>query len=168
MIIEFLYQLLQRKDLAIRIRRPAKQCNKIDDRLRKKALFDQILIGGIAASLGKLLVIGIGNQRAVNVLRNLPAKGLIQTIVLRTGGNIFVSANDMRDSHQMIIDHVCEIIGREAVRLDEDHVIELAVVYRDVSVKLIVEGRGALSGIVLTNDKRLSCRKIGFHLFFGK
>ncbi len=95
MIIEFLYQLLQRKDLAIRIRRPAKQCNKIDDRLRKKALFNQILIGGIAASLGKLLVIGIGNQRAVNVLRNLPAKGLIQTIVLRTGGNIFVSASSM-------------------------------------------------------------------------
>ena len=45
----------------------------------------------------------------------------------------------MGDLHLMIIDDVGEVIGREAVGLDEDLLIQHIAVYFDAAVDLIVE-----------------------------
>ncbi len=50
----------------------------------------------------------------------------------------------MRDAHQMVIHHVREIVGRIAVRLDQNHIVHLTVLHRDVSVVDVMERRGSL------------------------
>ena len=74
----------------------------------------------------------------------------------------------MGDSHQMIVHNVCEVVGWITVRLDQNHVIKLAVVNRDVSVNLIVEGRGSLRRVVLTDNKWLALCQICLDLLFGQ
>ena len=41
-----------------------------------------------------------------------------------------VAAQDVRDLHEVVVDHVGEVIGREAVRLEQDRVADLVVVER--------------------------------------
>ena len=164
MIIELLDEVLEGHDLVVILRRPAEESDEVYDRLRYEALVDEILEGGMTGTLAELLVVLIGDERAVNILRNLPAEGLIETIVLRAGAQILVAANDMGDAHQMIIDDIGEIIGRIAIGLDEHHVIELGVIDRDVSVELVVEGRRALGRVVLTDDIRHTGGEVCFDL----
>ena len=57
MIIKCLHQLFQRQDLTVVLRAPAKQRHKIDNGLRQKALIDQILVGGMTAAFGQLLML---------------------------------------------------------------------------------------------------------------
>ena len=58
----------------------------------------------------------------------------------------------MGDPHQVIIHDVGKVIGRIAVGLDEDHVVQLLVLHRDVSVELIVERRRSGCRIILPDD----------------
>ena len=74
----------------------------------------------------------------------------------------------MRDAHQVVIHNVGEVVGRISVGLDQDHVVQFLVFHRDISVELVVEGRCALCGIVLTNDIRLSLCEILLDLFPGQ
>ena len=151
-IVELLDEVLEGHDLLVILRRPAEEGNEVHDGLGHEALIDQVLEGGMTGTLAELLVIFIRNQRTVHILRNLPAEGLIETIVLRARAQILVATNDVGDAHQMIVDDIGEIIGRIAVGLDEDHVIELGVIDGDVSVELVVEGRRALGRVVLTDN----------------
>ena len=61
----------------------------------------------------------IRDQRTVYINRNLPSKCLIQTVVFRCRGKIFISADNVRDSHQMVIDHVRKIVSRESIGFDQ-------------------------------------------------
>ena len=117
LIIKFLHQLVQGKNLLIALRRPAKKCHKVHHRLRHKALVNQILIGGMAAALAQLLVLLIRDRRTVDIRRNLPAKRLIKTVILRRGRQIFISPHHMRDPLQVIIHHIGKIVRGEAVGL---------------------------------------------------
>ena len=65
----------------------------------------------------------------------------------------------------MIVDDIGEIIGRIAVGLDKNHIIELGVIDGDVSVELVMEGRRALGRVVLTDDIWLTGSQIGLDLF---
>ena len=40
----------------------------------------------------------------------------------------------MGDIHGMVIYHVCKVIGRVTVGFDQDHIIQLGVIYCNVSV----------------------------------
>ena len=53
----------------------------------------------MTASLGELLVELIGDQRAVYIDRDLPAERVIQTVILRRGGQILIAAHHMGDAH---------------------------------------------------------------------
>ena len=65
----------------------------------------------------------------------------------------------------MVIHYVCKVVGRIAIGLDQDHIIQLRVVYGDVSVNLIVEGSGSLSRVILTDDIRHACCQVCLYLF---
>ena len=94
---------------------------------------------------------------AVYIDRNFPAECIVETIVLRGGGQVLVAADNVRDLHQMVIHNVCEVISWKSVGFDEDHIVKLRVVYCDISVDLIVEGGGSLFRVVLADNERHSC-----------
>ena len=74
----------------------------------------------------------------------------------------------MCDVHQMVVHNICEIIGRETVGLDQDHIVKLDVRNRDVAVQLVGECRCALFRIILTDDIWLACSKVCLNLFLRK
>ena len=110
----------------------------------------------------------IRDQRTVYINRNLPSKCLIQTVVFRCRGKIFISADNVCDSHQMVIDHVRKIVSRESIGFDQDHIIQFCIRNRDISVNLIVECGCSLIRYVQTDHPRFSCCQIGLYLFFAQ
>src|SRR5699024_12730904 len=88
----------------------------------KESLLHHILVGGMTCTLALLLVLLIGDQRAMYIHRNLPAESLINTVILRRGGKVFVSSYHMGDPHQMIVHNVGKIIGRISVGFDQDQI----------------------------------------------
>ena len=74
----------------------------------------------------------------------------------------------MRDPHQVVIHDICEVVGRIAVRLDEDHVVQLAVFDRDLPVDLVPEGRRPLGGHIEPDDIGDPCVEIRLNFLFGK
>ena len=164
-VIKFPDQLVHGHDLLVVLRAPAEQRDKIHDSLRQEALIHQILIGGMAAALGQLVVLLIRDQRAVHINGHLPAEGLIQAVILGGRGQVLVSSHHMRDPHQVVVHHVGKIIGGKAVGLDQDHVVQLRIVHGDIPVDLVMEGGGPFRGIVLPDHVGHARRKLRFHLF---
>ena len=74
----------------------------------------------------------------------------------------------MRDAHRMVVDDVCEVVGRHAVRLDQDHVVEIGAVDRNVSVEHVVKRRFTVLRHVLADDVRLARGNATLHFLRGK
>ena len=72
----------------------------------------------------------------------------------------------MGDSHQMVVHHIGKIISGIAVRLNQNHIVKLRVIHRDISVDIVVEGSLSLSRVILTNYIGLACGKIRLHFLF--
>ena len=70
--------------------------------------------------------------------------------------------------HQVVIDYVCEIVCREAVRLDKYLVVHLGVVDRNLSVVGIGKCSGTLSRYVLSDNEGISGCKFCLNLLFGE
>ncbi len=70
----------------------------------------------------------------------------------------------MGDAHEVVVDHVGEVVGGEAVGLDQYHVVELSVVHGDVAIDFVVEDGGAGGGAVLAHHVGLASVKVGLHL----
>ena len=121
----------------------------------------------MSASLGKFLVVLIGNQGKVYIHRNLPSECLVKTVVFRGRGKIFISSYHMGNTHEMVIYYVCKIISRISVRFHKNHIIQLCIIHLDVSVKLIMEYGFTLIRIVLTNDKGFTLCQIFLYFLFG-
>ena len=71
----------------------------------------------------------------------------------------------MRDSHQMIIHNVCKIVSRISVRLDQDHVVQFRIIYRDIAINFILKCCCALCRVVLTDNIWDSGCKLLFNFF---
>jgi len=71
----------------------------------------------------------------------------------------------MGDGHRMVIDHIGEIVGRVAVRFEENLVLQLAVVDRDLTIDGILKGRRAGQGHFLADDRRDAGSQVGLHDF---
>ena len=109
----------------------------------------------MAGAFGELGMVFIRNQRAVHIDRHFPAECVVNAVVLRRRGEVLISAHDMGDAHQMVVHHICKIVGRVTVGFDQDHVVELGIIHGNVPVYLIVERRGSFRRHVETNDIRL-------------
>ena len=139
----------------------------------------QILEGGVAPALGELaddrllvsvfiqnrllgfLILEHGfdhNGRQMQIDRRLPAEGLVEQVVFRRGGEVFRAAHDVADGHQVIVHDVGEVVGRQAVGLDEHVVIQRVAIHLDVAVEHVVEGRFARGRHVLADDVGLARR----------
>ena len=58
----------------------------------------------------------------------------------------------MGDAHEVVIHHVCKVVGGQAVALDEHLVVQALVLHGDVAEDLVVEGGGSLMGDALADN----------------
>ena len=147
---------------------PAQQADVVQHGLGQVALCHQILITGIAVALGKLILRILHDRRAVDVGGDLPAERLIQQVVLGGRGQILAAADHVGDAHEVIVHHICKVVGGHAVGLDEDLVVHLAVVHLDVAVHHIVEAGHALAGDLLADNIGFPGSKTLFHFVLGQ
>ena len=108
------------------------------------------------------------NMLNVYVCRHLPAECLVQKLVLGRGGKILVASYNVGYAHKVIVNNVCEIVGRHTVGLDKYLVLKLCAVNGYVAVKLVVECDLTLRGHLLPDNVRRACIKLCLHLLFGE
>jgi hypothetical protein len=58
---------------------------------------------------------------------------MVELDVLGQRREPFLGANDVRDPHQMVVDDVGQVIGRESVALQEDLVVHLRPLEADLA-----------------------------------
>ncbi len=68
----------------------------------------------------------------------------------------------------MVVHHIGKIVGRIAVGLDENHIIQLAIVYGNISIYFILEGGGSFGRVILSDNIRGIGCQFFFYLFFGQ
>jgi len=169
--VEHLHQLVQREDLLLgefALGRPAQQRHIVQNGVRQEALSLQILVGGIAVALGHLVVLVPHDGRAVDVGGDLPAEGLVQQIVLGCGGQVLAAPDHVGDAHEVIVHHVGEVVGGQAVPLQQHLIVQSLVLHGDVTEGHIMEGGGALVGDPLTDHVGLTGSQIGGHFFLAQ
>src|SRR4029079_1560819 len=81
------------------------------------------------------------DQRDMRHHRHLPSEGLVDLRLPRRIVEVVVTANDMGDTHIMIIDHDREHVGRGAVRAQQDKVIEICVLPDHAALDLVFDHR---------------------------
>ena len=149
-------QLLQGEKLLIILGAPAQQGDIVDNRLRQIAVVNQIVEAGRAVTLAQLghvaFLVLAHNQRQVNVGRNLPAEGFIEQVVFRRGAEVLGAADNVRNAHGVVVNDVGEVVGRVAVGLNQNLILQLAVLDGNLAEHRVGEGRAALSGHFLTDN----------------
>ena len=80
------------------------------------------------------------DRRAVDIAGNLPSECFVDEVVFRCRGQVFHTAHDIGDAHQMVVDDIGEVIGREAVAFEQNLLVERFVVDRDRSEHFVIEG----------------------------
>lgn len=83
-------------------------------------------------------------------------------------GKILVSTDNMGNSHQMIVYHICKIVSRISIGLDQNHIVQLRIVNGNIPVNLILERCRSLRRVILADDIRYACGKFFFYFFLGK
>ena len=119
----------------------------------------------MTAAFAQFLVVLVSDQRAVDIDRDLPAKSLIKPVVFRSRGQVLIAADHMSDPHGMVVHHVREIVGGIAVRLDQDHIIQLCVRNLDLTVDLIHEFCCPFPGNILSDHVGNTLCEVLFDLF---
>src|SRR5699024_1480299 len=103
---------------------PAQQGHIVQDGLGEISLGLQILIGGVPVALGHLVVGVPHDGGAVDVGGHLPAEGLVEQVVLGGGGQVLAAPDHVGNAHQVVVHHVGEVVGGQAVPLDEHLVVQ--------------------------------------------
>ena len=158
--IEGLDQLLLGEELLVavlfHVRAPAQQGDEVDDRVLDVALREQILKAGVAVALAQLAAGVLHDGAQVDVGGLFPAEGLVEQVVLGRGAQVLGAAHDVGDAHQMVVDHVGEVVGGQAVLLDEHVVVQRVAGGLHVAVERVVKAGGAGQGNVLPDDEGLA------------
>lgn len=73
----------------------------------------------------------------------------------------------MGDLHQVVVNHIGQVIGREAVRFEQDQVVQLRAVVGDLAANQVVEYHNAVvRDLEPDNVRSVGCQKC-LHLCFG-
>ena len=71
-----------------------------------------------------------------------PAKGFVEHHVFWCRSNPFLATNDVADFHEVVVDHVGEVVGGKAIGFDQDLVVDLLVCEFDGVPEQIVNDCG--------------------------
>ena len=107
---------------------------------------------------GHLGAVGVEQQRQVGVDRRLPAEPLVEEQVLGGGVDPLLAADDVADPHEVVVDDDRQVVGGEAVRLEQDLVVEAGEVEADLTPQQVGHGAGALAGDLHADDAGLARR----------
>ena len=95
-------------------------------RLRGIALIEEVAHGRLGVlALGQfaaVAVLELHDRGNMGVFGGFPAQGAEHVEVDRRGGDPFLAAGDHRRAHEMVVDDVGEMVGRQAVGLEDDDV----------------------------------------------
>ena len=157
--VKSLYKLVEGEYLLlgqVALGAPAQQRHVVEDGVGEVALGLQVLVAGVAVALGHLVLCVPHDGGAMDVSGDLPAEGVVQQVVLGRGGEVLAAAHHMGDAHEMVVDDVGEVVGGQAVALQQYLVVQGAVLHGDVAEHGVVEGGGALLGDALADDVGLA------------
>ncbi len=79
-------------------------------------------------------------------LGQVPAEGAVQQHVLGRGRDPLLAADDVGDAHEVIVDHVRQVVGRKPIGFDQHLIVDLGIGDGDGSAQAVVEHRLALVG----------------------
>ena len=144
---------------AVVLWRPTKKCNVVDDCILQKAFFQKVFVASIAIALGKLVLSVLHDGGHVDVDGSFPTKCIVQKVVLWSGGKVLDTTHNAVDTHQMVVDYVCKVVGGHTVRLDEDLVFQFGVFDSDVAIHFVVVGCATLRWHVLANNVLVATSK---------
>jgi hypothetical protein len=130
--------LVARHQLAVASRRPAEQTQEIDHRIGQISKALVLRHRRDAVPLAQLLLVGAENQRHVRKLGWRLPERLPQQNVLRRVGDVIVAPNDVRNPHVDVVGHHGEVIDRQAVRAENDEILNLLVIDLDMAAHVIV------------------------------
>ena len=98
----------------------------------------------------------------------LPAECVVHEVVLGRGRQVFAAPDDVRDAHEVVVHHVCEVVGGQTVALQKHAVLYVFEVHRHRTVDHVVITAAALFGDVLADHIGHARGEFFLHLFFGK
>src|SRR5260370_27491619 len=102
--------------------RPTEQAKIIADRLRQKASLNIIVYARALIALAHFRAVPIKDKGDVRVMRWFDAKSTKKLDVFRCVGKMIFAANDVRNLHLHVVDHVDEMKDPGAVRTANGHV----------------------------------------------
>ena len=95
----------------------------------------------------------------------LPAESLIEQVILRCRSKVLVTSYNVGDTHKVVVNDVCKVIGRHTVCLYKYLVVEGRAVNGDIAVKLVMESNFALCRYFLSDNIRNTCVELFLYLF---
>ncbi len=111
--------------------RPAEEGKVVHHRLGEVSLLAVLSEGGRTVALAETAAVGSEDNGDVGEERNFLAEGLEDHEVAGGVRDVIVPADDVGDPHGGIVDDDGEVVGREAVALEDDKVAELVVLESD-------------------------------------
>ena len=115
------------------------------------------------------LMLGIPHHRGtVDVGGDGPAEGLIEQVILGGGGQVFAAPDHMGDAHQVVIHHVGKVIGGQPVPLQQDLVVQGAVLHGDLPEGDVGEGGAPVLGNLLADDVGFTGVQVGLDFLRGE
>ena len=84
-------------------------------------------------ALRDLRAVGVAQQRQVAEDRRVPSEGAVELDVLGQRREPLLRADDVGDAHQVVVDDVGQVIGREAVALEQDLIVHLGALEADLA-----------------------------------
>ena len=157
--IELLLEFLETHLFAVVLWRPTKKCNVVDDCILQKALFQKIFVTCIAIALTKFVLRVLHDGWHVDVDGSFPTERIVQKVVLWCGGKVLDTAHNAVDTHQMVVDYVCKVVGRHTVRLDENLIFQFGVFDSYVAIHFVVVGCATLRWHVLADNVLVATSK---------
>jgi hypothetical protein len=96
-------------------------------------------------ALGDFGFVRVAQQGQVTEDRQLPAEGAVELDVLGKGRDPLLGPDDVGDAHEVVVDHVGEVVGRMAIGLQEHLVVDLGVSDDDIAAQQVM-GHGLALG----------------------
>ncbi len=143
---EALDQLLRRHDRRVVVVRPAEQRQEVHQRLGEVARLAELVDRLGAVALRQLLPVVAEHVRHVRVDGQLGAERAQDLDLLRRVRDVVVAADHVGDAVVHVLDGRGEVVGRPAVRADDDDVLELLVRELDPAADGVLPAGHALVG----------------------
>ena len=135
-----------REQLARLVERPAEQRQEIEHRVRQIAVVAELQNGCRSVPLAQFRAVGPKDDRQVNEVRHVVPQRLVEHLVARRARQPLLRSHHVRYLHRMVVHYVRQVIRREAVRLQQNEIVEQRYVERNRPAHEIIDGAGAFEG----------------------